>query len=585
MHDPAAHHRQYRRQLLDARLGNRVIVFRERNEVRELPDLDRALSATLRREPGAAFGVQAQRGLAIDQVALRVQAGAADRLAGNQPVQPDPGVVAGDARRVGAHAERHAGSEDLLHRRCLLGGARAVAFDETLALVGHAVLDRDPAAERPHALDVAVPNRLGVIDDPVQARQRHLGMHALEHIEHACDRFVVGRVDAERPAVDRQRARDIKKLLLHRACQFRPRLAEVFEVGGREHQHFTGAVVTQKVVAIAGLDQPGPLNEVFFLPLRPLREQVVGDANRELAGIGQLLDDLVVVGVVLETTAGIDHRCDTEPIELAHVQARRVDLVFRAQHRPLGQRGVQQHRVRARDEQAGGHAVRIALDLPAGRIRRVARVPHGAQCRRVEQSPVVEMQDEDRRVGRSGVDLLQGRQALLGKLELAEASDHPHPLGRGRALHLRAQHRHRVGQRRHAVPPQLHVVVEPRPYEVGVAVVQARHDTAIAEVDAPCRWAGVRQDLGRGADREDDPVVHGDGLDLRALRVERRDAPVNENDIGRLSHAGHSERSKACETNRLTLPPERTAATGSRARRAPWWSRTRPPCRRRRSGS
>src|SRR3712207_6850374 len=39
------------------------------------------------------------------------------------------------------------GVQDLAHRRRLLGGLVAVALDEVLALVGHAVLDRDAAPE------------------------------------------------------------------------------------------------------------------------------------------------------------------------------------------------------------------------------------------------------------------------------------------------------------------------------------------------------------------------------------------------------------------------------------------------------
>jgi hypothetical protein len=38
-----------------------------------------------------------------------------------------------------------------LDRRRLLGGLGAVALDEIFALEGHAVLDGDAAAQRPHA--------------------------------------------------------------------------------------------------------------------------------------------------------------------------------------------------------------------------------------------------------------------------------------------------------------------------------------------------------------------------------------------------------------------------------------------------
>jgi hypothetical protein len=42
------------------------------------------------------------------------------------------------------------------------------------------------------------------------------------------------------------------------------------------------------------------VQKVLLLLLGLLREQVVGQAHGDLAGVGQLLDDLVVVGIVLE---------------------------------------------------------------------------------------------------------------------------------------------------------------------------------------------------------------------------------------------------------------------------------------------
>ena len=64
-----------------------------------------------------------------------------------------------------------------------LGGRGAVALDEVLALEGHAVLDGDAAAERLDALDVALADRLGVVEDPVQAVERNVSVDLLEHVE------------------------------------------------------------------------------------------------------------------------------------------------------------------------------------------------------------------------------------------------------------------------------------------------------------------------------------------------------------------------------------------------------------------
>ena len=46
------------------------------------------------------------------------------------------------------------------------------------------------------------------------------------------------------------------------------------------------------------------------------------------------------------------------------------------------------------------------------------------------------MQDENRRVGRDRVDLVERRQPLLGELVLGEAADHADPLRRRRAVDL-----------------------------------------------------------------------------------------------------------------------------------------------------
>ena len=67
---------------------------------------------------------------------------------------------------------------------------------------------------------------------------------------------------------------------------------------------------------------------------------------------------------------------------------------------------------------------------PPGGFGRVLGVADGAQRGAVQQRPVVEVQDEDRRVGRDGVDLVERRQPLFGELVFGEAADHAHPLRR-----------------------------------------------------------------------------------------------------------------------------------------------------------
>jgi hypothetical protein len=78
---------------------------------------------------------------------------------------------------------------------------------------------------------------------------------------------------------------------LHALGHVGPGLAEVLEVGGREDQHLARAVVAEVVVALLVLDRAGPAQEVVLLLLGLLREQVVGQADGQLSGVGQLLDD------------------------------------------------------------------------------------------------------------------------------------------------------------------------------------------------------------------------------------------------------------------------------------------------------
>src|SRR3546814_5046152 len=91
----------------------------------------------------------------------------------------------------------------------------------------------------------------------------------------------------------------------------------------------------------------------------------------------------------------------------------------------------------------------------------------------MEEGAGVEVQDEDRRVGRGGVDLVERRHAPFGELELGPAADHANPLRRGRVLRLCLQHAECIGERGYAFPPQLHVVVEPATDEVRVARSEA----------------------------------------------------------------------------------------------------------------
>ncbi|MNI34503.1 hypothetical protein D3C73_884940 [compost metagenome] len=446
MHDAATHHGQQAGDVGDLLLIDAEEVRRQQDEVGELACLQRALHRFVAGEPCTALRPQAQGLLAFQQVFIAVQGQATDRAPGHQPRQRHPGVVAGHAGGVGTGADRYALGQHPLHRWRVPRRLHAIALHECLALVGHAVLHGDAAIQCTDTLDVARGDGLGVVDEPVQAIERHLAVDLFVDVEDAADAFVVGRVNAERPALFHQQLDHVVQFRFQLRRQLRARLVEQFEIRCREHQHLTGTVVAQQVIALARLQHLAPAAEIADLAALVLGEQVVGDAHGQLIIAMQLLDDLVVLGVVLEATAGVDHRGDAQAVQLAHEMAGGIGLVFDRQLRPLGQGRIQDQCIRLGQQQAGGIAQRIAHDLPAGRIRSFLGIAAGTQRSAVEQRAVIQVQQEHRRIRGDVIQFLQGRQALLGELGGGESTDHAYPLRRRGTVHLRLQHGHRIGQ-------------------------------------------------------------------------------------------------------------------------------------------
>ncbi len=288
----------------------------------------------------------------------------------------------------------------------------------------------------------------------------------------------------------------------------------------------------QEVIALAVLEHAGPALEVGQLFLGLLGEQVVGDAYAELALLGQLLDHRIVVRVVLVAATGIDGAGDAQAVQLAHELAGRVDLVFQRQFRPLGQGRIEDQRVGAGDQHAGRFALGVTLDLPAGRVRRVAGVADHFERGAVEQRAIIEMEDENRRIRRRLVQFVEGRHALLGELEFVPAADHPHPLRSGCALGLILEHAQGVGQRRHALPTQLEVVVEAATDQVQVRVVEPGDHRAPLQVDHFCGAATQGHGLGIAAYGDESALLdrHGGGRGFFA--VDRMQTAVMQNQIG-----------------------------------------------------
>ncbi len=370
-----------------------------------------------------------------------------------------------------------------------------------------------------------------MIEEPVQPFERDVLVDLLEHVERAADRFVVGRMHAPRPAVLRKHAHHAFEIVFHLGRQVRARDAEILEVGCREHQHLARAVVTEVIGAVVVLAALRPVDEVFLLRIRLLREQVVRDADRHLARVMQLADHFVIVRVILRAAACIDHARHAEPVQLAHEVTRRVVLILERQLRAFRERRVEDRRVRVREQQARRIARGIAQDRAARRLGRVLRITHDTQRGRVQQRTVVQMQDEHRRIGRDRVELVDRRQALLGELVFGEAADHAHPLRRRRDRDLLLEHLHRDRERAHAVPAQLHVVVQAATDHVAMVVGQARQRRAAAEVDHLRRTARERHDLRVAADRDEAAVLDRDRGGDGVRTVERRDAAVVQDQI------------------------------------------------------
>ena len=317
--------------------------------------------------------------------------------------------------------------------------------------------------------------------------------------------------------------------LFQRRGKIRTRFEEILKVRRGEDEHFARAVAAEEVVAFARPGHLDPAREVFLLLLRFLREEIVGDAQRQFAALVQFLDDGVVLRVILKSAARVNDAREAEPVQFAHEMARGIHLMLRRQLRSFGERGVKNRGVRTRDEQAGGIAAVVALDFAAGRIGRVLRVTAGAQRRLVQQRAAIQMQDENRRIRRGGVDFVQRRHPAFGELKLAPAADHAHPLAGRRALRLFLQHAQSVGERWHAVPAQFHVVVQSAANDVQVRVVQSGNDAAAFEVNHLRVWPALI--LLRVVHADDAAVLDGEIGRFRILRVERGDAAVVKNQV------------------------------------------------------
>src|SRR4029450_13350934 len=153
-----------------------------------------------------------------------------------------------------------------------------------------------------------------------------------------------------------------------------------------------------------------------------------------------------------------------------------------------------------------GNAARVANDLTAWRLRSVLGVTDRPQGGGIQKCPVIEVEQKHGRVGSEGVDLLERRESLLRKLMLGETTNDAYPLRRWRHGDLPLQHVHGVGERSHAVPPQLHVEIQATADDVKVVVDQTGQDAAALEVDDLRRGTCQSQHIRVRADAEEPAV-------------------------------------------------------------------------------
>src|SRR3954469_9138468 len=154
IHHVSAGHGQHRLDPAYLFLGHREIIGREEREISELPGGDAAFHLLFAAEPGAPDGVEPQGLFTRQPVLRRCELRAANGPACHHPVERDPGIVARDASRIRTGANVKPRIQHLPDGWSVRGSLRAVALREELASVCHAVLNRDPAAQRLDARDV-----------------------------------------------------------------------------------------------------------------------------------------------------------------------------------------------------------------------------------------------------------------------------------------------------------------------------------------------------------------------------------------------------------------------------------------------
>src|SRR5437016_4668310 len=369
--------------MLDVLFRNGKIVAREDSQVGQLARSESSLFSVFRRKPTAPERVELQSFLSIEAVLGWVKAQAPDGLTCDKPVKREERIVTGDSCgvRSGSHGDPHLEhAPDGWRSLSLL---RAIALDKIFALKSHAVLHGNAPTERFHTFDVAIADRFAVIKKPMQAVKRDLAIDLFVHGQGSLDCLVVGGMQTKRPAILHEMPDHRFQFTLHDREHVGPWLEEVLEIGGCENEVLTRAVHAVKVGARAGFRHLCPILEIGQFLFGFLRKEVVGKTNRKLPASVQFVYDSVVVGIVLEATAGVNHAGKAKAVEFPEKETRGVDLVLARQLRSPSQCGIKNIRVGFCDKQTGGISARIPPHFSGEKFRRVLAVARGTPGRSV----------------------------------------------------------------------------------------------------------------------------------------------------------------------------------------------------------
>src|SRR5579859_2668298 len=199
IHNLATDDGQHRFKIFNFFHRDRKIIGRENGQISELPWRECSLLTIFRGEPTASHGVKLKRVPSVDAIFFRVKIQTTNCLTGDKPIQREEWVVTGDAGCIGPCSHGHTHLQHPPYWRCALRLLRAVTLNEILALESHAVLHCDATAQSLHTLDVAIRDRLAVIEEPMETVEWNFAVNFLVDVQCSRDRLVVSRMQAEWP--------------------------------------------------------------------------------------------------------------------------------------------------------------------------------------------------------------------------------------------------------------------------------------------------------------------------------------------------------------------------------------------------